>query len=269
MIIISAKQNKHQEFQDFLAKYKKHNSHKLLSIILPVYNEENTVRKVLETIPTDESIEILVIDDHSTDNSLQEIKKAKVSNKLKILRHDKNMGYGAAILTGIKEARGDVLLMMDSDGQHRPEDIYCLIKPILEKNADLTIGSRYLGKCHYPLPIKTRLGEALVEKLIYIFFKTKIMNNQNGFRALNSNLKHLFKNIKYWDFAFCTEIIIKAALEGYKIKECPINLYERAHGESKIHLTKLTLNLFSCILRYFIRKIQLMTSNCNHMKKKR
>ncbi|MHA1724747.1 MAG: glycosyltransferase family 2 protein [Promethearchaeota archaeon] len=268
MIIISAKQEKHQEFYEFLARYKKDNSHKLLSIILPVYNEENTVRKVLETIPNDESIEILVIDDHSTDNSLQEIMKAKVANELKILRHKKNMGYGAAILTGIKEARGDVLLMMDSDGQHRPEDIYRLIKPILEKKADLTIGSRYLGRCHYTLPIKTRLGEALVEKLIYLFFKTKIMNNQNGFRALNSNLKHLFKNIKYWDFAFCTEIIIKAALEGYKIKECPINLHEREHGKSKIHLIKLTLNLFSCILRYLIKKIKLMSYKRNYVKKR-
>ncbi len=260
MINIQSEQNKNQKFRKLLAKYKKENSNKLISIILPVYNEEGTVRKVLETIPNDSSIEILVIDDHSTDNSLKEILNAEVKNEIKILRHKRNMGYGAAILTGIKEAKGDILIMMDSDGQHRPEDIYRLVKPLLEKKADLTIGSRYLGKCHYRLPLKTRLGEALVEKLIFLFFKTRIMNNQNGFRALNSELKHLFENIKYSDFAFCTEIIIKAALEGYKIKECPINLYERSHGKSKIHLTRLTFNLFSCIFIYFFRKIKIIVT---------
>lgn len=263
MIKIQEELNKHQEFIDFLKKNRYRNSDKLISIILPVYNEENTVRKVIETIPSDNSIEIIVIDDHSTDDSLEEIKNSIVKNNLKILRHKRNMGYGAAILTGIKEARGHILLMMDSDGQHRPEDIYNLIKPIMEEKADFTIGSRYLGKCYYRLPIKTRLGEALVEKLIYIFFKIKIMNNQNGFRAFKAQLKHLFDNIKYNDFAFCTEVIIKAALEGYNIKECPINLYGRSHGKSKIHLTRLTINLFSCIFIYFLQKIKLINSKYN------
>jgi hypothetical protein len=83
------------------------------------------------------------------------------------------------------------------------------------------------------------------------------MNNQNGFRAFNRKVISIFKDFKYEGYAFCTEQIIKATIKGFRIKECPIKLYDRKYGTSNIILTKLTVNLFSCILQYLIVKLNI------------
>lgn len=228
----------------------------LISIIIPVYNEEKTILKILNDLPKNDDIEIIVIDDHSLDNSVKEIEKARKHHEIKLIKHNKNQGYGRAILVGIKNSKGNIIVTMDSDGQHRPGDIYSLIKPILEKKADFTIGSRYLGKYHYKLPLTTRFGEVIIEKLIYIFYGQKIRNNQNGFRAFNRKIIHIFDNIYYHGYAFATELILKAKLFGYIIKECPISVYKRQYGSSGIILNILALNIFSCFIRYFIKKFK-------------
>ncbi len=249
--------NTFSEFYDYIHHFKPHNDKILLSIILPMYNEENTIRKVLENLPSGKLIEVIVVDDHSTDNSLEEINKVNGNKKIKVIKHKENKGYGAAIVTGINNARGRVLVTMDSDGQHSPYDILAMIKPILDGEADYTIGSRYLGSYFYKLPVSTRLGEVLIEKLIQIFFGKRIMNNQNGFRAFNRKVIPIFKEFKYEGYAFCTEQIIRVTLKGFKIKECPIKVYDRKFGKSNIILTKLTINLFSCILQYLLMKLNI------------
>ena len=229
----------------------------LISIIIPVYNEENTIYSILNSLPQNNKIEIIVIDDYSNDNSLREIEKVQKNREIKVFKHDMNKGYGKAILTGIKRSHGKIIVTMDSDGQHRPEDIYNLIKPILDKEALYTIGSRYLGSYHYILPITTRIGEVVVEKLIHIFFGQKIVNNQGGFRAFDREIIHIFDNIQYENFAFTTELIIRAALYGFKIVECPIRLLDRKHGSSRIHLSKLGMNIAFCFFRYILMKIRM------------
>lgn len=249
--------NAFSELYDYIHSFKFQEDKILLSIILPMYNEEHTISSVLKNLPMGKSIEIIVVDDHSTDNSLEEINKVNGNNKIKVIKHKKNKGYGAAIVTGINNARGRVLVTMDSDGQHSPYDILAMIKPILDGGADFTIGSRYLGSYFYKLPVSTRLGEVLIEKLIQIFFGKKIMNNQNGFRAFNRKVIPIFKDFKYEGYAFCTEQIIRATLKGFKIKECPIKVYDRKFGTSNIILTELTINLFSCILQYILLKLNI------------
>jgi len=219
-----------------------------------VYNEEKTIKRVLEKMPRDKSIEVVVVDDSSTDNSLKEIKKANIGAHLKVIRHNRNRGYGSALLTGIKNSIGQILITMDSDGQHRPEDIFNLIKPILNNKADITIGSRYFGSYSYNLPLSTRLGEVIIEKFILIFFGQRIMNNQGGFRAINRKVLSIFDDIKFQGYAFTTEILLRAALKGYKVKECPIHLLEREYGSSKIVLNKLTQRILLCFLYYTLKK---------------
>jgi len=105
--------------------------------------------------------------------------------------------------------------------------------------------------------VATRLGEVLIEKLIQIFFGKKIMNNQNGFRAFNRKVISIFKDFKYEGYAFCTEQIIRTTIRGFRIKECPIKVYDRKYGTSNIILTKLTKNLFACILQYILVKLNI------------
>lgn len=229
----------------------------LISIIIPVYNEENTILKLLMNLPVHDKIEVIVIDDKSSDNTILEIEKAFSSRRIKLYKHKKNEGYGRAILTGIKKSSGKIILTMDADGQHLPEDIYSLVRPILDDHAEYTIGSRYLGSFHYQLPIPTRLGELLVEKLLLILFSQRVKNNQGGFRAFNRDIMHIFDNIQYQSFAFTTELIIRAALYSYRIRECPIRLMDRVHGKSRIKLMKLGINIIFCFLRYFLRKVKM------------
>lgn len=228
----------------------------LISIVLPMYNEEKVIRDVLESLPQHKSIEVIVIDDHSTDNSINELEKAQLNNNICVIRHQKNKGYGGAIITGIQNANGEIIVTMDSDGQHSSDNIFDLIKPILDKETDYTIGSRYLGTYYYRLPLIRRFGEAIIEKLIRLLFGLKIKNNQNGFRAFKREIIHISEKVRYLDYTFCTEQILKARINGYKIKECPIKVYEREHGASKMIVIKLGLNVLSCFLIYFIEKIK-------------
>ena len=246
-----------QEMYEYLNKHQNARNSVIISIILPLYNEEKTIRSILEDLPRNKSIEIIIIDDHSSDDSLNEIRKVDGYGKFKIIRHLANRGYGSAIITGMQYATGDVIVSMDTDGQHSPADIFNLIKPIFDGEAEYTIGSRYLGSYHYRLPIATRLGEVIIEKFIQFFFGIKIMNNQNGFRAFDKKLIPLFSEAKFLGYAFCTEQILQAKLSEHRILECPINLYNREYGYSKIILRQLTLNIFACLLIYYLKKFYL------------
>ncbi len=247
----------YQEMYEYLNEHQNSRKSVIISIILPLYNEEKTIRSILEDLPKNKSIEIIIIDDHSSDNSLNEIRKVDGYSKFKIIRHLANRGYGNAIITGMQYATGDVIVSMETDGQHSPADIFNLTKPIFEGEADYTIGSRYLGTYHYRLPIATRLGEVLIEKFIQFFFGIKIMNNQNGFRAFDKKLIPLFSKAKFLGYAFCTEQILQAKLSEHRILECPIKLFNREYGYSKIILRKLTLNIFACLLIYYLKKFHL------------
>jgi len=246
-----------QEMYEYLNEHQNARKSVMLSIILPLYNEEKTIRSILEDLPRNKSIEIIIIDDHSSDNSLNEIRKVDGYDEFKVIRHLVNRGYGNAIITGMQYATGDVIVSMDTDGQHSPADIFNLIKPIFDGEADYTIGSRYLGSYHYRLPIATRLGEVLIEKFLHFFFGIKIMNNQNGFRAFNKKLVPLFSEAKFLGYAFCTEQILQAKLSEHQILECPIKVYNREYGYSRIKLRKLTLNIFACLLIYYLKKFYL------------
>ena len=249
--------NLFQELYKYIENFKNFEDQVIISIVIPLYNEEKTIRKVLDCLPNHNSIEIIVVNDDSTDNSLHEIEIVQSYRNIKVINHKINRGYGAAIMTGIKQAKGRVIVSMDSDGQHSPDDLFTLVKPILDERADYTIGSRYLGTYFYQLPLSTRLGELFVEKLIRIFFGKKIMNNQNGFRAFNRKILPIFNDLKYDGYAFCTEQILKTSLEGYKIKECPIKVYDRKYGTSHIILSKLAINIVTLFFNYIIKKIRI------------
>lgn len=254
---------KFQDLYDSLNKVRTEKNKIFLSIILPMFNEEKSIKTVLDNLPSNNSIEIIVVNDNSTDNSIRQVKKVQLYKPIRLVSHSKNRGYGAAILTGIKHAKGEIIVTMDSDGQHTPDDIITLIRPILNNEADYTIGSRYLGSYFYQLPVSTRLGEVVLEKFIQILFNKRIKNNQNGFRAFNRKVISIFHDFKYDGYAFCTEQILKASIEGYRIRECPIKLYDRKFGTSHIILRRLAVNIFSCLFLYYLRKIQFLVLKRN------
>lgn len=228
----------------------------LISIVIPLYNEENSIKNVLNRIPNHHRYEIIIVDDGSTDNSVNKVKEINNKN-IKIIKHIKNRGYGAAILTGINHANGDIIITMDSDGQHNPEKIGHLITPIINNQADIVVGSRYLGTCKYKVPLHTRVGEIIINKCLWLLFGQKVGNNQSGFRALSKICKEIFENMIYSNFAFCTELLFLAAYKKFKITEVPITINKRKYGCSYIQLIGIIKAISICILFYSIKKFKI------------
>ncbi|MFX1573986.1 MAG: glycosyltransferase family 2 protein [Promethearchaeota archaeon] len=245
-------------FQNQILKYydnKSKDEINLISIVIPLFNEEKSIKNVIDKIPNHRSYEIIVVDDGSTDNSAKIIKKIN-SREIKLIRHNRNLGYGAAILSGFKHARGNIIVTMDSDGQHNPEEIPKLIEPVINNQADLVIGSRYLGKCNYKIPLYTRVGEYFISLSLWLLFLQKIYNNQCGFRAFNKGVLKIFKNMRYTQFGFSTEILFKAAFNKFRIVEIPISINPRKFGRSYVNLFNILKSIFSCILFYTFRKLK-------------
>ncbi|TFF88507.1 MAG: glycosyltransferase family 2 protein [Promethearchaeota archaeon] len=229
-----------------------------ISVIIPLYNEENSIQSVLEDISQKHHNEIIIIDDGSTDRSLERIKEMNL-NTIKIFSHKKNMGYGAAVLTGINKAHGDIIVTLDSDGQHDPREIPILIRPLILKKARMIVGSRYLGHSHYTVPFHTRMGEFLVDLFLFLLFGQLVGNNQNGFRAFfKKDIENLKNNINYTNYGFCTETIFLYASEGLKVKEVPIHVRPREFGKSYVNIFKILVVISTCIIKYGLKRVKLL-----------
>lgn len=225
----------------------------LISIVIPIYNEENTIKNIINRIPNYYQNEIIIVNDGSTDNSIQMIKEIKNKN-IRLLNHNRNQGYGAAILTGIKHANGDIIVTLDSDGQHCPEEIPNFVNVLLNDSVDIVIGSRYLGKCHFKIPLHIKVAEIVVKSFLWFLSGQVIHNNQNGFRAFKRKCIKIFDKLLYFGMGFTTEILFCSAYYGYKIKEIPITANSRIHGSSYVKKVKTMKSIFSLMLYYFFKK---------------
>jgi glycosyltransferase involved in cell wall biosynthesis len=209
---------------------------------IPAYNEEKNIASILLRLKNI-SEHIIVCDDGSTDLT------SEIAEKLGaiVVRHTKNLGYGAAIKTiflKAKEINTDILTTFDADGQHRVEDISKVVEPIKNNLADLVIGSRFLNN-NQKIPTYRKVGIKVITELTNITGGTKITDSQSGFRSYS---KKILENINPIEsgMGISTEILIKTQKAGYKIIEVPITiLYEGntsthnpiSHGSSVIFST--------------------------------
>ena len=228
----------------------------LISVIIPMYNEEKTIKNLIERFPNHRKYEIIIVDGGSTDNSINNIRKIK-NKDLKIIQQEKKQGYGAAILRGLMYARGDVIVTIDSDGQHNPEEISMLIEPLIKEDADLVIGSRYLGSSSYKIPLHTRFGELVVKLCLKYLYGQNVGNNQSGFRAFKRELLKLFIEIDNNGMAFTTEFLFKAMEAEKKILEIPITLNSRSYGTSYVNLFKIIISILLVIIKYSITRFKI------------
>lgn len=200
-----------------------------LAIGIPAYNEEKNIASLILQLKkiTDT---IIVCNDGSSDltGPIAEEMGAHVVN------HPKNLGYGGAIRSIFSEARNlnaDVLITFDADGQHRIEDVNTVLEPITKNEADIVIGSRFLGT-KQKIPAYRKAGIKAITKIANISLENKITDSQSGFRAYN---KKVLNEISPSDYGMgvSSEILIKASKKGFKIKEVPIIvLYE---GDTSTH----------------------------------
>jgi len=191
-----------------------------ITIGLPTFNEEKNIGKIINDLKK-EYESIIVCDDGSTDSTYEILKNLDVD----IIKHEKNMGYGAAINSIFKrsqEIESDILVTFDADGQHRIEDIESVIKPILEKKSDISIGSRFLNSKNN-VPGYRKVGIKIITHVTNSSIKEKITDSQSGFRAYNKNVLNQIKPLDL-GMGISTEILIKASSLGLSILEVPIEI---------------------------------------------
>lgn len=206
-----------------------------LSILIPVYNEENTIKKIIDIITKvdigDIKKEIVVVDDGSKDNTLEVLKKIK---GIKLIGHKKNSGKGAAIKTAIKHATGDIIIIQDADLEYDPNEYGVLIKPIIEKKAKVVYGSRRLKKSNRKHSgLSFYIGGVSLTLLTNILYPSAhITDEPTCYKVFRADI---LKNIKLKckRFEFCPEVTAKVIKMGIKIKEVPISYYPRSVKEGK------------------------------------
>lgn len=190
-----------------------------LAVGIPAYNEEGKIAKILASL-NEITDTVIVCDDGSTDMTEKIAKKMGAI----VVKHEKNLGYGAAIRDIFLKSREigcDVLVTFDADGQHRIEDINSVLLPIQKNEADMVIGSRFLDDAQKNIPKFRKIGIKTINKLTNTSGEQKITDTQSGLRAYS---KKVLEAITPSDFGMgvSTEILIKANSKKFKIKEVPI-----------------------------------------------
>ncbi len=217
---------------------------KKLSILIPVYNEEKTLETVVTLInkidvPYNIEKEIVLINDASTDGSESIIEALKKRNPhIQTIHHKKNLGKGAALNSGLKLATGDLILLQDADLEYNPQDYATLIKPIVEDNYDLTLGSRFLKQkpqfftdsgdpffTHY-------IGNKLIIFTTNLLYNKKITDYEGCYKCFKKSIVDKI-SIKATSFDFDNELICKSFRLKLKVKEVPISYSPRPYSEGK------------------------------------
>jgi len=197
---------------------------------IPAFNEEKNIGKIIVNLKKITN-EIIVCNDNSTD-STKEIAEQMGAT---VVNHERNLGYGAAIRTiflKAKEMDADILVTMDGDGQHRIEDLKTITKPILEKQSDIVIGSRFLENEEKNIPKYRKIGIKAITKLANVSLENPITDSQSGFRSYSKNAIQQI-NPSENGMGISNEILIKASKLKMKILEVPIEvLYD---GDTSTH----------------------------------
>ncbi len=206
----------------------------LLSIIIPVYNEELTIGDIIDRVKavapqTGLESEIIVVDDHSYDRSLE------VANKrgVKVCSLKQHSGKGYALRAGFAKARGDVIVTIDSDGSHMPEELPEVLAPILRGQADLVIGSRYLNHKHVAARRLNAFGVRVFNFLIEMATGVAITDSQSGYRAMT---REVLRSQKLYsgEYEIESEMLVKTARKKFRIAEVPISFEQRTYGRSGV-----------------------------------
>lgn len=200
--------------------------------VIPAYNEEENIEKVLKEIKKDvDYADVLVINDCSKDRTREIVER----NNVKCITNIFNMRYAMAVQTGIKyafEHNYDYVIQFDADGQHIAKEAEKLYETIVETNCDIVIGSRYLKDMGYPCPKFRRIGTKIFEKMVKFFCKERIADPLSGFQCINKKVIARYATMgKYPEYPDAN-LIIEMLKEGYKIKEVPVKMRLREAGES-------------------------------------
>jgi glycosyltransferase involved in cell wall biosynthesis len=206
---------------------------KVLSIIIPVFNEERTIDEVIKAV-LDVSLpqwkkDIIIIDDGSTDSTRERLKFWE--KKVRVLYKQKNEGKGSALNIGFQQAKGDVLIIQDADLEYSPKDYAQLLAPFDNVHVNVVYGSRFLGS-HLSTMFVYELGNKFVTFMTNVLYNTNITDMETGYKAFRSSvIKEITIQSKRFDVE--PEITAKILKKGYQIFEVPISYFGRKFSDGK------------------------------------
>ncbi len=230
-----------------------------LSVLIPAYNEENTLTEAIRRVQrVDVFKEIIVIDDGSKDGSRDILasldteakKKTAPGNELKVIFKSVNEGKGAAIRSGLAKVTGDVVIVQDADLEYNPQDYPKLLEPIEAGEADVVYGTRFFGGGpHGVLFFWHYVGNQILTLFSNILTNLNLSDMEVGYKAFRSDVLNRIQ-IKSNRFGFEPEVTVKLAKLGCRIYEVPISYYGRTYKEGKKITWKDGFAAFYCLLRY-------------------
>jgi len=223
-----------------------------LSIIMPCYDEINTIETIVESVKgiPYQSKEIIIVDDCSTDGTREKLKDKIESLVEKVIYHDLNQGKGAALRSGIKAATGDIIIVQDTDLEYDPNEIPMVIQPILDGKADVVFGSRFMGgRPHRVVYFWHMVGNKILTTISNMFTNINLTDMEACYKAFKRDILQSIE-IEENRFGFEPEIIVKVAKKKVRIYEVGISYYGRTYAEGKKINWKDGFRAIYCILRY-------------------
>lgn len=207
-----------------------------VSILIPVYNEERTLREIIARVenaalPKGCTKEIIVIDDGSNDGTANLLKAYSDSDIIRLLRSEANRGKGAAISRGLDIATGNVILIQDGDLEYDPNDYIALLTPIAEGKADVVYGSRFLGKAT-GMTGRNQIANRILTATANLLYSTHLSDQATGYKVLRADLLRSLA-VESERFEFCAEVTAKLLRNGHRIQEVPITYRARKVDEGK------------------------------------
>lgn len=231
-----------------------------LSILIPCFNEKNTIEKIVTRVQNQLKLynflnyEIIIVDDCSNDGTKEILDRIKNYSNISIIRHQRNLGKGAALQTGINIISGDVLIIQDADLEYDPSDYNKLLLPFFETNADVVYGSRFLGGGKY---VRTHffwhyLANKLLTFICNAFINLNLTDMETGYKVFSSKA---IKSITISENSFSVEpeVTIKLAKRGFKFYEVPITYNGRSYEDGKKIGLKDAFIALKAIVKYSIK----------------
>jgi glycosyltransferase involved in cell wall biosynthesis len=225
-------------------------------VVMPAHDEEasigETIRRIRENLP---GVDVVVINDFSSDRTTEVAER----HGARVVELSCNLGYGGAIQTGFKVALAhgyDVVIQMDADGQHSPEDARALLAPVLDGDADVSIGSRFLGRTTYRVPGLRRLGMRVFGLIVTFVTRRRFSDPTSGYQAMNRRAMQFFAHDNYPSDFPDADTIILLVLAGFRVQEVPVTMLPRTAGSSMhsnlkvfYYVSKMMLSIFMVLLR--------------------
>jgi glycosyltransferase involved in cell wall biosynthesis len=204
-----------------------------LSVIIPVYNESESIREILKRVQsTKMAKEIIVVDDGSTDGTRDVLKKLNGKGGIRVVLHERNKGKGAAVRTGMAAASGDVLLIQDADLEYDPRDYPHLLQPIQEGIADVVYGSRFLGGPRRATMYWHMIANKLLTFMTNILYDNILTDMETGYKVFRREvIEGMVLHANSFDFE--PEFTAKILKRHYRIYEVPISFNPRDYSQGK------------------------------------